>query len=94
MLRYAKGLDLSDFGDGVTDIFLSYNREDQPRAKLFAEAFEGKDDWPLTRALEVVLTARRDCGRSAGALARWQAAHGLTADGVAGPLTLGAMGLA
>jgi len=24
----------------VTDIFLSYNREDQNRAKLFAEAFE------------------------------------------------------
>jgi hypothetical protein len=46
------------------------------------------------RALEVVLTARRDCGRSAGAIARWQAARGLTADGVAGPLTLAAMGLA
>jgi TolB-like protein len=26
----------------VTDIFLSYNREDQARAKLFAEAFEGQ----------------------------------------------------
>jgi hypothetical protein len=24
------------------DIFLSYNREDQARAKLFAEAFEGQ----------------------------------------------------
>ena len=45
-------------------------------------------------ALEVVLTARRECGRSAGAIARWQAAHGLTADGVAGPVTLAAMGLA
>lgn len=46
------------------------------------------------RALEAVLTARRECGRSAGAIARWQAARGLTADGVAGPMTLGAMGLA
>lgn len=27
-------------GPGVTDVFLSYNREDQGRAKLFAEAFE------------------------------------------------------
>jgi TolB-like protein len=26
----------------VTDIFLSYNREDQARAKLFAQAFEGQ----------------------------------------------------
>lgn len=26
----------------MTDIFLSYNREDQARAKLFAEAFEGQ----------------------------------------------------
>ena len=25
---------------GVPDIFLSYNREDQVRAKLFAEGFE------------------------------------------------------
>ncbi len=46
------------------------------------------------RALEVVLTARRECGRSAGAIARWQAAHGLAADGVAGPITLQSMGLA
>lgn len=29
-------------GSGVTDIFLSYNREDQARAKLFAEASEGQ----------------------------------------------------
>jgi TIR domain len=29
-------------GAHVTDIFLSYNREDQARAKLFAEAFEGQ----------------------------------------------------
>ena len=31
---------------------------------------------------------------AAGAIARWQAAHGLDADGVAGPMTLAAMGLA
>lgn len=33
---------LIDPGARVTDIFLSYNREDQPRAKLFAEAFEAQ----------------------------------------------------
>ena len=34
-------------GDGVPDVFLSYNREDQARAKLFAEAFiaQGLDVW-------------------------------------------------
>ena len=34
-------------GARVTDIFLSYNREDQARAKLFTEAFEaqGLDVW-------------------------------------------------
>jgi hypothetical protein len=26
----------------VPDIFLSYNREDQPRAKLFADAFKAQ----------------------------------------------------
>ena len=46
------------------------------------------------RGVEAVLIARRETGRSAGAIARWQAAHGLTADGIAGPLTLAAMGLA
>ena len=29
-------------GSGVADIFLSYNREDQARAKLFADAFTGQ----------------------------------------------------
>jgi murein L,D-transpeptidase YcbB/YkuD len=46
------------------------------------------------KAIEAVLLARRETGRSAGALARWQAAHGLTADGIVGPVTLRAMGLA
>lgn len=45
------------------------------------------------RGIEAVLLARRETGRRAGAIARWQAAHGLTADGIAGPVTLGAMGL-
>lgn len=45
------------------------------------------------RGLSAVLLARRETGCSAGAIARWQAAHGLTADGIAGPVTLGAMGL-
>ena len=45
------------------------------------------------RALEVLLTARRLHGRSAGAIRRAQAAHGLVVDGVAGPLTCKALGL-
>jgi TolB-like protein/Tfp pilus assembly protein PilF len=35
-------VNLIDPGARVTDIFLSYNREDQARAKLFAEAFEAQ----------------------------------------------------
>lgn len=46
------------------------------------------------RALEVLLTARRLHGRSAGAVRRAQAAHGLVEDGIAGPKTLAALGLA
>lgn len=39
-------------------------------------------------ALEAVLTARRLMGRSAGAIVRWQSAHGLAVDGVLGRRTL------
>jgi len=46
------------------------------------------------RALEALLTARRLHGRSAGAIRRAQAAHGLAVDGVCGPATLAALGLA
>ena len=59
-----------------------------------AWALPTRHDEAGLRALEVVLTARRLHGRSAGAIRRAQAAHGLTADGVAGPLTLAALGLA
>lgn len=45
-------------------------------------------------ALEALLTARRLHGRSAGAIRRAQAAHGLDVDGVCGPATLAALGLA
>lgn len=45
------------------------------------------------RGLEALLTARRLHGRSAGAIRRAQAAHGLAADGVCGPATLAALGL-
>lgn len=44
--------------------------------------------------LRAVLRARREMGPSADAIKRWQQAHGLKVDGVAGPATLGAMGLA
>ena len=46
------------------------------------------------RGLRAVLRARRLCGTDAGAIERWQRAHGLKDDGVAGPLTLQSMGLA
>lgn len=45
------------------------------------------------RGLRAVLIARREMGAGADAIKRWQQAHGLKADGVAGPVTLGAMGL-
>ena len=51
------------------------------------------DEAGLTGLL-ALLTARRESGRRAGAIARYQAAHGLAADGVCGPKTLAAMGLA
>lgn len=44
--------------------------------------------------VSALLIARRECGTEPGAIARWQTAHGLTADGVAGGMTLRAMGLA
>lgn len=46
------------------------------------------------RGIEAVLVARREHGTEAGAIARWQAARGLVADGVVGAATLRAMGLA
>jgi len=45
-------------------------------------------------ALTVARQIRAEVGHGPDAIARWQAAHGLTADGIAGPLTLAAMGLA
>lgn len=58
-----------------------------------AWALPTRCDEPGLRALEVLLTARRLHGRTAGALRRAQAAHGLVVDGIAGPATLGALGL-
>lgn len=46
------------------------------------------------QGVEAVLLARRAHGAAPGAVARWQLAHGLETDGIAGPLTLRAMGLA
>lgn len=46
------------------------------------------------QGLRAVLIARREMGTGADALKRWQQRAGLKADGVAGPATLGAMGLA
>lgn len=57
-------------------------------------AIPTRSDAEGLRGVAAVLIARREHGTAAGAIARWQAARGLTADGVAGPMTLGAMGLA
>lgn len=59
-----------------------------------AWAIPERDDDAGLLALEALLTARRLHGRSAGAIRRAQAAHGLAVDGVMGPATLGALGLA
>jgi len=57
-------------------------------------AIPTRSDAEGLRGVAAVLIARREHGTAAGAIARWQAARGLTPDGVAGPLTLAAMGLA
>lgn len=57
-------------------------------------AIPTRSDAEGLRGVAAVLIARREHGTAAGAIARWQAARGLTADGVPGKLTLAAMGLA
>lgn len=47
-----------------------------------------------TAALKATLVMRAECGDSAGAIARWQAAHALKSDGIVGPLTARAAGVA
>lgn len=46
------------------------------------------------RGVEAVLLARREHGTAPGAVARWQRAHDLEADGIVGAATLRALGLA
>jgi hypothetical protein len=58
-----------------------------------AWALPTRSDSAGVLGLEALLRARRDHGRSAGAIARAQAALGLTPDGIAGPRTLEALGL-
>lgn len=51
--------------------------------------------WPEGRAaLAASCEVRRQAGDSAGAIARWQASKSLAADGIVGPRTLAALGLA
>lgn len=59
-----------------------------------AWALPTRSDAAGVLALEALLTARRLHGRSAGAIRRAQAAHGLDVDGVCGPATLAKLGLA
>lgn len=56
-------------------------------------AIPTRDDEAGLLAVCAVLLARRETGRRANAIERWQAAHGLTPDGDVGPKTLAAMGL-
>ena len=58
-----------------------------------AWAIPTRDDEAGLLAVCAVLLARRETGRRANAIERWQAAHGLTPDGDVGPKTLAAMGL-
>lgn len=45
------------------------------------------------RGLEALLRARRACGKTPGAIARWQTLKGLKPDGIVGPQTLKSLGL-
>lgn len=56
-------------------------------------AIPSRSDAEGLRGVRALLRARAATGRAAGAIARWQAAHGLVADGDAGPLTLAALGV-
>lgn len=58
-----------------------------------AWAIPTRHDASGLRGLRAVLRARREMGAGADAIMRWQQKHGLAADGIAGPATLGAMGL-
>jgi len=51
----------------------------------------GRADPSGVRALEAALRLRREVGGGPGAVARWQAARGLVADGIVGPRTLAAL---
>lgn len=59
-----------------------------------AWAIPTRHDASGLQGLRAVLRARREMGTGADALKRWQQKHGLKVDGIAGPATLGAMGLA
>lgn len=52
-----------------------------------------KCDAAGAKAIRTLQRIRREVGEGAGSIARWQAAHGLEADGVAGSKTLQALGL-
>jgi len=59
-----------------------------------AWALPTRSDEAGVLALRADATLRREAGHAPGRVARWQAAHGLTADGAVGPATLRALGLA
>ncbi|MDO9020587.1 MAG: peptidoglycan-binding domain-containing protein [Deltaproteobacteria bacterium] len=77
-------------GVSVAGVALILDSSDTSRAW----ALPTRSDTDGIAAIEAVLTARRLHGRSAGAIKRAQVAAGLAVDGVLGPRTLAALGLA
>ena len=65
---------------------------DQADVVVLGWALRSSDEDGL-RGLEIACRARKEAGEGKGALARWQRAHGLTADGIVGERTLAALGL-
>lgn len=63
-----------------------------PVARLWA--FPGSWDPEGVEALRLARRVRAEAGHGVESIERWQAAHGLTPDGVIGRMTLAAMGLA
>lgn len=100
----ARGVVRPDLAPGATGhcVYSQIHHLTTAAAAMVLDSSDTSRAWALpTRsddagilALRALLTARRLHGRRAGAIARFQAAAGLAVDGIAGPKTLAALGLA